>query len=110
MKALFPDLITKEMEAMSMLVEPSAAHWYKKEMSLAEGDCLRIFVRLGGCESAQPGYSLGIMKDLPVNPAFKSVVEGIIFYIEENNLWYLDNKDLRIRFDEHMDDILMEVI
>ena len=32
------------------------------------------------------------MKDSPRKPAFKQVVEGIIFYLEEDNVWYLDNK------------------
>ncbi|BBH20693.1 hypothetical protein Back11_20380 [Paenibacillus baekrokdamisoli] len=95
---------------MSIHVEQSAARWYKREMSLVEGDYLRIFVRLGGSGSVQPGYSLGIMKDSPRKPAFEQVVEGIIFYLEEDNLWYLENKDLRIRFDEQQDDIWMEVV
>jgi uncharacterized protein YneR len=102
--------IEREMKAMSLNVEQSAAQWYKREMSLEEGDHLRIFVRLGGSGSYQPGFSLGVMKDSPRKPAFKQVVEGIIFYLEEDNVWYLDNKELRIRFDEKQDDIWMEVI
>lgn len=95
---------------MSLVVEQLAARWYKREMSLAEGDHLRIFVRLGGCGSVQPGFSLGVMKEYPRYPALREVVEGIVFYIEEDNLWYLDNKELRIQFDEKQDDIRMEVI
>lgn len=100
---------TKEMDTMRLLVEQAAANWYRSEMSLKEGDHLRIFVRLGGCGSVQPGFSLGVMRDVPRNPALNHVSEGIVFFMEEDNLWYLDNKKLRIAWDEQQEEIVMEV-
>lgn len=94
---------------MKLVVEQPAARWYKTEMGLADGDAIRIFVRLGGCGSVHPGLSLGIMKDVPRNAGLSEVVEGVTFYIEENNIWYLNNKDLRISFDEKDEEIRMDV-
>lgn len=99
----------EEMDAMRLVVEQSAARWYMREMELTSGDHLRIFVRLGGSGSVQPGYSLGVMKDTPRNPGLHQVVEGITFYMEDDNLWFLDEKDLYLRFNDHEDDILMEI-
>ncbi|GGG13874.1 HesB/YadR/YfhF family protein [Paenibacillus abyssi] len=95
---------------MNIIVEQPAARWYKQEMSLSDGDSLRVFVRLGGCGSVQPGFSLGVMKETPRNPGLSQEVEGIVFYMEEDNLWYLDGRALHIRFDEQLDDIQFEVI
>jgi uncharacterized protein YneR len=93
-----------------MSIEQPAALWYKNEMALQDGDCLRIFVRLGGSGSYQPGFSLGIMKDAPRTPGLQDVVEGITFYMEEDNLWYLDNKDLQVLFDETREEIIFQIV
>ena len=95
---------------MRIIVEQPAARWYKQELSLAEGDSLRLFVRLGGCSSVQPGLSLGVIQDTPRNPGLQHKVEGLTFCMEEENLWYLDNRDLHIRFDEQQEDISMDVV
>ncbi|MFC4810323.1 HesB/YadR/YfhF family protein [Paenibacillus sp. GCM10023250] len=94
---------------MKLSVEQSAARWYIREMDLSDGDHLRIFVRLGGSGSVQPGYSLGVMKDIPRNPGIKDVVEGITFYMESDNLWFLEDRELIIRFMEQEDDISMDI-
>ncbi|MFD0715456.1 HesB/YadR/YfhF family protein [Paenibacillus sp. GCM10027626] len=94
---------------MKLVVEPEAASWYKRAMDLADGACLRIYVRLGGCGSVHPGLSLGIMEDVPRSPGLRTNVEGIEFYIEEENLWYLEQKDLRIAFDAQDEEIRMTV-
>ncbi|MBO7742567.1 HesB/YadR/YfhF family protein [Paenibacillus sp. MWE-103] len=94
---------------MKLSVEQSAARWYIREMDLSDGDHLRIFVRLGGSGSVQPGYSLGVMKDIPRDPGIKDVVEGITFYMESDNLWFLEERELIIRFMEQEDDISMDI-
>ncbi|EXX85205.1 hypothetical protein BG53_09165 [Paenibacillus darwinianus] len=93
-----------------MAVEPLAAQWYKQEMALTDGDFVRIFVRLGGFENLNPGYSLGVMKDNPANPAIQATVEGVTFYMEEANVWYLGGKQLHIVFDPGREDIRMDFI
>lgn len=94
---------------MKLVVEQPAARWYKSEMGLADGDSVRIFVRLGGCGSVHPGLSLGVIKDVPRSAGLSEAVEGVTFYIEEDNIWYLENKDLRISFDEKFEEIKMDV-
>lgn len=95
---------------MRLVVEQPAARWYKQEMDLVDGDSLRIFVRLGGCGSVHPGLSLGVTKDIPRSAGLSDQVEGIQFYMEEDNVWYVDNKELRISFDEKHEEIRMEVL
>lgn len=94
---------------MNLIVEQNAARWYKEQMDLSEGDSLRIFVRLGGCGSVHPGLSLGITKDEPRNAGLSQQVEGILFYMEEDNVWYVENKELRISFDEKYEEVKMVV-
>ncbi|MBD2872180.1 HesB/YadR/YfhF family protein [Paenibacillus arenilitoris] len=94
---------------MKIRVEQPAARWYKTEMGLSDGDSVRVYVRLGGCGSVHPGLSLGVIKDTPMRVGVSEVVEGVTFYMEEDNLWYLDGKSLRISFDERYEEIKMTV-
>jgi uncharacterized protein YneR len=94
---------------VKLKVEQPAARWYKTEMGLVDGDFIRIFIRLGGCGSVHPGLSLGITKDEPRSIGLSEDVDGVTYYIEEDNLWYLDNKSLRISFDETYEEIKMIV-
>ena len=94
---------------MKLFVAEKAASWYKQELALSEGDHVRLFVRMGGCGSVVPGLSLGIMRDEPRQPGLEAQVEGVNFYIEQDQLWYLDNRDLHITFDPETEDIQMDV-
>lgn len=94
---------------MNLVVEQSAARWYKQEMGLTVGDSIRIYVRLGGCGSVHPGLSLGVTKDEPRSIGLREDIDGITYFIEEDNLWYLENKSLRISFDEKYEEIIMTV-
>ncbi|MFD2444006.1 HesB/YadR/YfhF family protein [Bacillus sp. CGMCC 1.16607] len=82
---------------MKIEVTKDAADWYKSEMSLQNGDKIRFFVRYGGLSTVQKGFSLGIEKEEPTDIGAKTTVEGILFYIEEKDLWYFDNHDLRVK-------------
>jgi len=94
---------------MNIVVEQPAASWYKTEMGLVDGDFVRIYVRLGGCGSVHPGLSLGVIKDKPRRIGLSEAVDGITFFMEEDNLWYLENKELRISFDAKYEEIKMVV-
>ncbi|MFS0728026.1 HesB/YadR/YfhF family protein [Paenibacillus sp. 1P07SE] len=105
-----PDKIRRrERLTMKLVVEEKAARWYKEEMALSDGDHLRLFIKLGGCGSVVPGLSLGIMRDEPRQPGVQAQVQGVNFYMEQDQLWYLDNRDLHISIDDAGEEIHMEV-
>lgn len=94
---------------MRINVEPTVARWYIDEMELQPGDQLHIYVRLGGCGSVVPGMSLGIIKATSNAPRIRIVSEGIEFYMLEDQLWYLENKDLYLQFDSQGDGVGFQV-
>ncbi|WP_168119836.1 HesB/YadR/YfhF family protein [Paenibacillus sp. HB172176] len=94
---------------MRIEVEEAAARWYKEEMGLTGGESLRVFVRLGGCGSVHSGLSLGITQDIPRKPAISQRCEGILFFMEEDNVWYLDNNDLHLYYHASMEEAVIEV-
>lgn len=90
-------------------VEASAASWYKQELGLADGDALRFYVYLGGSGSVVPGFSLGVSKEVPRAAQTRHIAEGVLFYMEDDQLWYLDGKDLHVSYDEPSGEIMMKV-
>lgn len=85
---------------MNITVSNEALQWYKEELEIQTGDMVKFFVRYGGCSTVQRGFSLGVAKQQPVLIGVQSKVEGITFYIEDQDLWYFEDNDLVVTFDE----------
>ncbi|MBD2847919.1 HesB/YadR/YfhF family protein [Paenibacillus sp. IB182496] len=95
---------------MKIEIEEQAVQWYKREMGLGDGDSIRVFVRLGGCGSVQPGFSLGIAREeRSATAALSQSAFGLTFFIEPEQLWYFDGRDLQIRYDEAADEAVLQV-
>jgi uncharacterized protein YneR len=60
------------------------------------GDKIRFFVRLGGCSTVQDGFSLGISKDTPKQPATVVKLMDHEFFIEDEDEWFFDKHDLTV--------------
>jgi uncharacterized protein YneR len=69
-------------------------------MDVKEGDSIRFFARLGGCSTVQSGFSLGMTKEKPRSAGISSVLEGITFFMEQEDLWYLNDQNLIVDYDE----------
>ncbi|RAK18463.1 uncharacterized protein YneR [Anoxybacillus vitaminiphilus] len=85
---------------MKIIIKPKAFKWYKEELDLKQGDFVRFFARYGGCSNVQKGFSLGINKEAPLSPGVQTVIDGITFFIEEGDMWYFDQHNLIVDFDE----------
>ncbi|AWB46872.1 hypothetical protein DCC85_09290 [Paenibacillus sp. CAA11] len=87
-------------------VTEQAANWYKQELDLQSGQAIRFFARYSAGGHIHPGFSLGIQVEEPQHPGYSTVVSGITFYMEQQDLWYLDGYCLDVSYDPDADDIL----
>ncbi|SFS41888.1 HesB/YadR/YfhF family protein [Marininema halotolerans] len=97
---------------MSIEVTARALQWFQRELSLKEGDALRFDVRYDDAHSSgrnPHGFSLRLTMEKPRRPGIKTIVEGITFYIEEDELWFLDGNSLRVDYDVEDDELLYEI-
>lgn len=82
---------------MKLRVTEEAALWLKQELGLNEGDWLRFYAMLyGNAYSIHSNYSLGMAKEEPHHASIQTEVEGIRFYLEDQDKWYLDNHKLTV--------------
>jgi len=87
----------KELVLLNLTITHEAAEWYKNELAIENQTALRFFVRYGGTGRI-PGFSLGIKEtEKPQEPFAEMVAGDILFYVEPNDAWYFDGKDLEIR-------------
>lgn len=90
---------------MKMTVSQYAVEWCKQELELTQGDCLRFFARYGGYSNLHDGFSIGLTKDMPYEPAITVEHDGITFFVEESDSWYFKEHDLNVQYNEHTNEI-----
>lgn len=83
---------------MKITIQTPAIQWFKQEMGAKEGDSVRFFVRMGGCSTVQSGFSLGVCMEKPHTVGVSTIVDGITFFIEQEDLWYFDHTDLIVDY------------
>jgi uncharacterized protein YneR len=86
------------------ITKPAYLH-LKKEMDLEAGDMVSFFLRYGGFNPHNPGFSLGISKGKVENIGSHCEIDNIVFAVSENDLWYFDNKDLTVKYKKKLDEI-----
>ncbi|OLS38054.1 hypothetical protein BTR22_06000 [Alkalihalophilus pseudofirmus] len=73
---------------MDLKLTDSACTFYINEIPLQKGDTLRLFVRVGGVGSG--GFSVGVIKDSPQKTSYTLNKNGVTFFVNEDDFWYLD--------------------
>lgn len=90
---------------MKLVVTNHAIQWLLEEVGLNNGDTVKFYARYGGSSPVQLGFSLGFSKDTPSRVVASYEKEGILFFIEETDLWFFDGHDLHVDYDEKLDEI-----
>ena len=89
---------------MDISISSEAVNWYKDALELEKDAYVRFFVRYGGVGGQLPGFSLGVSVEEPFEQHVLVTKENIHFYIEEADVWYFEEKDLHIGYDEKMEE------
>lgn len=90
---------------MNMTVTHEAATWFQKELGVFKGDSVRLFVRYGGESTIHPGFSLGLSVEPPSEIGLSTNAEGILVFMRDDEVWYLDDGNLTIHWDEAKDEL-----
>ncbi|WP_077214709.1 HesB/YadR/YfhF family protein [Bacillus dakarensis] len=91
---------------MNIHISDNAIEWFKDEMDLEAGDKIKFFSKIYGTSPVQEGFSLGFTKDPdPINVVVSTEVEGILFFIEEGDLWFFDEHDLYVEYNKSSDEL-----
>ncbi|WP_100010862.1 HesB/YadR/YfhF family protein [Lentibacillus sediminis] len=89
---------------MNIQISKEAAKWYRKELDITGDTHVRFYVRYGGFGGNIPGFSLGVGRRAPEEIHTSTTVEGVTFFIEQNDAWYFEGKDLKINLNHKLDE------
>ncbi len=92
----------REVIGMNITISEDAHKWFKEEMNMSPNESIRFYVRYGGYSPIHEGFSLGISKETPEEAAIVQSFDGIRYYIEERDKWYLDGYDMNVDYDEKL--------
>lgn len=90
---------------MKIIISEDAFEWFHEEMETEAGEAVRFFVRYGGASKLQPGFSLGVTKDQPVEPAAEIHHKEVTYFIESTDLWYFDSHDLHVNVNDELKEL-----
>lgn len=79
---------------MKLIVTDAAVHCFTKEWGFREGEYVRVYVRYAG--GGEDPYALGIMSGKPIHIGIETAAGKLTFFMEEADLWFLDNRDLTL--------------
>jgi uncharacterized protein YneR len=67
---------------------------------------VKFYPKVYGNSPVQEGFSLGFTVDNePIDMITKFESEGILFYIEERDLWFFNDHDLQVSYNEEKDEV-----
>lgn len=86
---------------MKLTVEKEASKWFEEEVAIEKGRGIRIKTRIYDSSPINEGYGIAIEPVEPREPAvtFESD-NGILFFIEPDDLWFFEGYDLNITLDD----------
>jgi|APAga8741243855_1050100.scaffolds.fasta_scaffold14886_1 uncharacterized protein YneR len=91
---------------MEIVISTSALKWFKDEVELKNGDKVKFYPKVYGNSPVQEGFSLGFTVDnYPIEIIVKVEAEGLLFYIEERDLWFFNGHDLHVGYNEKTDEV-----
>lgn len=91
---------------MDIIISKSALQWFKGEVELKTGEKVKFYPKVYGNSPVQEGFSLGFTVDNePIDMITKFESEGMLFYIEERDLWFFNGHDLHVNYNEEKDEV-----
>jgi len=88
-------------------VSKEAAQWFIEELDLKENDSIKFYGKVYG---PFDGFSIGMDKVEPSKAEVMVTVEGVNFYVEQNDAWFFDNQDLNVTYDNDRKEVSYQFI
>jgi len=82
---------------MALQVSKDAAKWFIDEMGLEQGEFVQFYLKIyGGIPTVHSNFFLGLSVGENGKIAVKTEVEGITFYFNEKDAWFLDEYNMKV--------------
>lgn len=90
---------------MRISIDRKALQWFQEELRIKHGESVRFTVRYGGGQFNSARIFLGVVVEKPDDEIVLVEKEGIIFFVDSDDLWYFQNYDLFVSYHEEIEEI-----
>lgn len=90
---------------MFISIDEKAASWFTKEFEMNKPISIRLFPQYAGFGERNKGFSLAFSAELPANAGYTKEINQLTFYVEENDIWFFDDTETYLSFNEKLDEI-----
>ncbi|MCM3767323.1 HesB/YadR/YfhF family protein [Neobacillus niacini] len=90
---------------MFITIDEKAVNWFEKEFEFNNPFSIRMYPQYAGFGEKHKGYSLAFSIETPANAAFTKQVNGIAFYIEENDMWFFEDTETYLSVDQLLNEL-----
>ncbi|MQS88705.1 HesB/YadR/YfhF family protein [Companilactobacillus mishanensis] len=88
---------------MKIEITEEASKWYQDACDLKPGDGIRFYGKVYGKTMVHEGFSIAFRKEKPIKPESSTVVDGITYFITDNDTWFFARYDLEVQYDPKTD-------
>lgn len=93
---------------MLISIDEKAASWFKKEFDFNRPFSIRMYPQYAGFGQKNKGYSLAFSAETPSNAGFTTLLNGITFYVEGNDIWFFESTETYLSVDEFLDELQVD--
>jgi uncharacterized protein YneR len=90
---------------MFITIDEKAVNWFEKEFEYSTPFSIRLYPQYAGFGEKHKGYTLAFSIEKPANAAFTKQVNGISFYIEENDLWFFEDTETYLSVNQLLNEL-----
>ncbi|MBB6448580.1 uncharacterized protein YneR [Geomicrobium halophilum] len=94
---------------MQIHITQPAIRYFHEEFDLNKGKSIRIFARYGGLNQVINGFSIGISIDQPKAQDIKKEIDGLSFFIAQQDLWLFKDQKLEIKYSRKQEEIVFSL-
>jgi len=87
---------------MKIEINNEAAAWYEENIDVGTEKGIRFFPKL--TRGSETGITIGVIPDFPYQAAVKKTVNNVTYFVEENDEWLFDSKDLHITLNKEFNE------
>ena len=92
---------------MNITLSPEALNWVNREFA-PNGKHVRVYVKYGQ-SVMHPGFTLGMTVETPNYVAVSQSFGDVTLFIKEDDMWYFNDLDLYIHFNEKSEDVIFNI-
>ncbi|MFF2446305.1 HesB/YadR/YfhF family protein [Neobacillus sp. NPDC058068] len=90
---------------MLISFDEKATLWFSKEFEINKPFSIRMFPQYAGFGEKHKGYSLAFSAENPTNAGIIKVINGITFFVEDNDVWFFEDTETYLSVNGLLDEL-----